>query len=481
MVWLEDSYLICIFNYLDTMTLKKLLRKHGKELLFYRQVLKSRIKKCIGVSYTYLEPIEQINDTLENKNLKLLYLLQNSDFFNLLLCLKNLFMGVNSTEYRIIDDLFYEFHLFKMVNPYFNSLHVDNREPFALLDIEDLNISLTNKNDNKNNSKKELIAPVAKSYKYIIDFISDYTFLPQDNLDNFKIILDKVIPHYKAILDKGFILAGGCPSALLFNFFCKEEDIFYKDVDFFYVENLFSRKVRDVLIDLHNFFLTKNLNFICIRQGTMRDYWTKEKIIYKLATETDTDIKNNLYYRISGTNYDFVLLSDEEYSNFGFPKEKDSFVFDEIDVEDIIDDIKEQAIVYLQFISIKFNKCPETLDKAVGILLNNFDISVCQSAVYKQNNNNYKTVLTTSFWYSIFKEELYYNHSESWPGANGIKISRLQKYTDKWGKPCILSKFHGEMKYLQFNVNACKFYDDLVESLKNIKIKKNEENSKSQQ
>ena len=47
--------------------------------------------------------------------------------------------------------------------------------------------------------------------------------------------------------------------------------------------------------------------------------------------------------------------------------------------------LKLESIAYYQCISLKYNKAPHNLRLATNILLNDFDISMCQSAMFKED------------------------------------------------------------------------------------------------
>ena len=92
-----------------------------------------------------------------------------------------------------------------------------------------------------------------------------------------------------------------------------------------------------------------------------------------------------------------LLINDTTYIKYNLPTNRSFFLvnynlndneipnpweFIILDSQKLYDD----ALAFYQFIDITYNKTPTTKNLAVSLLLNNFDISACQIAIYKVNN-----------------------------------------------------------------------------------------------
>ena len=94
-----------------------------------------------------------------------------------------------------------------------------------------------------------------------------------------------------------------------------------------------------------------------------------------------------------------------------------------------------------QFIGTKYNKKLNNLDKSVSMLLNDFDISVCQSAMYKNNEGLYKLVASVPYVYSILTNVIYYNYSQFSQPYNKAR-QRIKKYEEKWKTKTLFNNNH---------------------------------------
>lgn len=241
----------------------------------------------------------------------------------------------------------------------------------------------------------------------------------------------------------------------------------------FCFEELIGKNTIDVLKELKIEFNKIGLTFVCIRTSET-NYHVTRKNIHRIANRTRTKVHQNLYYRTSTKCYDTVLIDNKLYAKLNLNKRKP--LFQTILNVDKLHALRRRSNQHFQFITIKLNKAVPSIDIATSILLNNFDISGCQSAVFHNNDGNIEIVGTYGFLYSLKIKRLLYNFSE-YTTAISLR-TRIGKYADKYKIPTLLplKKMNKIFKLSgndNFTINAILLYDELfTKIIKNRNIRK---------
>ena len=366
---------------------------------------------------------------------QLIYICQKPIFENMLLELQNLFFKTNLQLYNQFEKIIYEFYFFKLSHPVINGIEITtNNNNFNLINMKQLNWIINNRNE-----LHLIIDTIPTTSVFFVNYthmVADKTFCfhSQDTIFNTlqpiirsNINIKKKLPFYNIFLDKNLILAGGSISALLYNLCRKPEvKIQFKDIDLFYFEGMYEKPLLEILQELYKYFRKIKLNFICF-QKTFDNYWLSDDNSYIQINKKDLKPIEKLYYRKEAYIFDIILIDDNVYEKFNLPKNKQFFlsticiyflliyftydIFLKIIIaycnnntninnnsstinfiQDAVSyELKSDAIAYYQCISLKYNKPPNNLRLATNILLNDFDISMCQSAMFKEDSK-YNTV-----------------------------------------------------------------------------------------
>lgn len=271
-------------------------------------------------------------------------------------------------------------------------------------------------------------------------------------------------------MNQGLVIAGGCTSSLIVSHLTIEKCIPYNDVDIFCFEQLNKKKLKVILKELHNEFRKLGLNFICMKK-TENMYPVSERNIYKIANKTKTKINEYLYYRTLIESYNTFILTEELYQELNLDSSKS--LFQQIKDDYKLQQLESQCIKYLQFTKVNFNHIPPTIDIATSILLNNFDISGCQTAIFQDMDGIIQVVGTYAFLYSLKIRKLIYNISE-YTLAKLFRI-RISKYAEKYKIDTLLpsNRIRRRKKFKKrdnFTVNALLLYHELLSMI--IKDKK---------
>lgn len=218
-----------------------------------------------------------------------------------------------------------------------------------------------------------------------------------------------LLPYYKLFLDKNLILAGGSISSIIYNHYCKPiKPITFNDIDFFYFKTKTNDNLKSILNYFHNYFKNIDLNFVCYGYFNS-EYWLRSnRYVTEEGNERMIKSNKNLFIRNKGRVFNIILLDNNSYYKHNLPKEKGLFVCLKenppicVDSEQNIrlygepsfskmNKINSDVLGIFQFIELEYNYDPPNLEIATNVLLNNFDISLCQSAIYKKEKNIYST------------------------------------------------------------------------------------------
>ena len=120
-----------LLSYLDRNTIQCMLLVNGElfnivipDVIKHLQVKINSNKSCLDNVPLHCD----ITDTNIKKNTKhLVVLLQDSEFENLLINIRNAYYTINRNMFNICDAIVFRYHLYKIGNPYINTLKiVDN-------------------------------------------------------------------------------------------------------------------------------------------------------------------------------------------------------------------------------------------------------------------------------------------------------------------------------------------------------------------
>lgn len=203
-------------------------------------------------------------------------------------------------------------------------------------------------------------------------------------------------------MDYNLIIAGGSISTIIYNTYTNL-NIKFDDIDLYYFNTLKTPSLITVLYKLYLYFKKKKLNFICVHYHKYR-YSIQSNKIHKQDKQRVKINKKYFFCKKILKVFNCFILTDDQCKRYNISENMNLFSscpsqlnqlfnipqFYNIDI-DTIDYIYDNEQLY-QMIEIGYNYLPIELENKISILLSSFDISICQSALIKNENNEYITV-----------------------------------------------------------------------------------------